>query len=46
MALPKEDKAGLYVTVIVHLSVLIILMLSQIGAMWKQEQSFLIDFSR
>lgn len=46
MALRKEDKAGLYVTVIVHLAVIIILLLSQIGAMWKQEQSFLLDFSR
>ena len=42
----SEDKAGLYVTVIAHLTVLIILLLSQISAALKGENSFLIDFSR
>ena len=46
MALRPEDKAGLYVTVSVHLVVIIILLLAQIGAMWQREQSFLLDFSR
>lgn len=44
--LTNEDKAGIYITVIVHLTVIIILLLCQIGAQLHKEQSFLIDFSR
>ncbi len=41
-----EDKAGLYITVIVHLTVIIILLICQITAGFKKENSFLLDFSR
>lgn len=41
-----EDKAGLYITVIVHLTVIIILLICQITAGFRKENSFLIDFSR
>ncbi|MBR1869413.1 MAG: hypothetical protein IJ799_05040, partial [Bacteroidales bacterium] len=44
--LPKEDRAGLYVTVIVHLAVLIILLGIQLGVSLKREQSFVLDFSQ
>ena len=44
--LTNEDKAGLYITVIVHLTVIIILLLFQISANFKKENSFLIDFTR
>lgn len=42
----SEDRAGLYITVIVHLAVIIVLLLTQISSVRKGEQSFLIDFSR
>lgn len=44
--LAGEDKAGFYITVIVHLTVIIILLISQITAGFRKENSFLIDFSR
>ena len=44
--LSGEDKAGLYITVIVHLTVIIVLLLFRIGAVMKGEQSFVIDFTR
>ena len=44
--LSGEDKAGIYITVIVHLTVIIILLLSQIGAVLRKDNSFVIDFSR
>lgn len=46
MRLPKEDKAGLYITVIFHLVVIIALLASQIGAALKKENSFVLDFSK
>ena len=42
----KEDKVGLYVTLIVHLSVIIILLLAQIGATLQKESSFVLDFTK
>lgn len=42
----NDDKAGIYITVIVHLVVLIILLVSQISASIAKGESFLIDFSR
>lgn len=42
----KEDKVGLYVTLIVHLSIIIILLLAQIGATWQKETSFVLDFTK
>ena len=44
--LPKEDRAGIYITVIFHLTVIIILLASQIGYHLTREDSFLLDFSR
>ena len=41
-----EDKAGLYITVIFHLVVIIALLVSQIGAVLKGENSFVLDFSK
>lgn len=43
--LSQEDKAGLYITVIVHLAVLIVLLAGSIGSVMKGGDSFLIDFS-
>ena len=45
MSLSKDDRAGLYITVIVHLVVLIVLMGIQLGATWKKESSFILDFT-
>ena len=44
--LRKEDRAGLYVTIILHLVVLIVLMASQLGNALRQQESFVIDFSK
>lgn len=42
----SEDRAGLYVTVIFHLAVIIVLLIVQIGAQLKGENGFLMDFSK
>lgn len=44
--LKKEDRAGLYITVIVHLTVIIILLASQLSFTLRKEESFLLDFSK
>ncbi len=44
--LNREDKAGLYITIIFHLVVVIILLIAQIGFSLQRENSFVIDFSR
>ena len=44
--LPNEDRAGLYLTVIVHLVVIIILLAYQIGYSLKRENSFVLDFTK
>lgn len=44
--LHKEDKAGLYITVIVHLTVIIVLLLVKIGGEVGRENTFLLDFSK
>ena len=46
MKLSGEDKAGLYITVIVHLTVIIVLLLAQIGTLLQRENSFVLDFTR
>ena len=46
MRISKDDRAGLYITVIVHLVVLIILMAVQLGAVMKKESSFVLDFTK
>ena len=42
----KEDRAGLYITVIFHLTVIIVLLLFQIDSTIRKEESFVLDFSR
>lgn len=42
----KESKAGLYITVIVHLTVIIVLLLTQIGKELGRENSFVLDFTK
>lgn len=44
--LSKDDKAGLYLTVIVHLAVLIVLLIAGLGASLRSESSFVMDFSQ
>ncbi|MBP5719803.1 MAG: energy transducer TonB [Bacteroidales bacterium] len=46
MRISRDDRAGLYITVIVHLVVLIVLMVIQLGATWKKESSFVLDFTK
>ncbi|MGN0189227.1 MAG: energy transducer TonB [Candidatus Cryptobacteroides sp.] len=41
-----EDKAGIYITVIFHLTVIIVLLAVQFTSMVRGENSFLLDFSR
>ena len=42
----KEEKAGLYLTLIVHLGALIVLLAIQIGRELSHEERFEMDFSR
>ena len=42
----KEDKAGLYITIIFHLVVIIVLLAYQIDSTLKREESFVLDFSK
>lgn len=44
--LTRDDKAGLYLTVIFHLVILIILLIAQIGFSLQKENSFVIDFTK
>lgn len=44
--LSNENKAGLYITVIVHLAVIIVLLLTGVHSVMQQEHSFVIDFTR
>lgn len=44
--LPKEDRAGLYITIIVHLVVLIVLLAAQLGVQLSKENTFVLDFSK
>ena len=41
----SEDKAGFYVTVIFHLTVIIVLLAAQIDNQLRKEESFVLDFS-
>lgn len=41
-----EDKAGLYITVIFHLTVIIVLLVYGIDSTMKREESFVLDFSK
>ncbi len=42
----SEDKAGLYITVIFHLTVIIVLLVYGIDSTLKREESFVLDFSK
>ena len=42
----KDDRAGLYITVIFHLTVIIVLLLYQIDSTIRREESFVLDFSK
>jgi len=44
--LAQEDRAGIYITIIVHLVVLIVLLLSGISWELSGEQSFILDFTK
>ena len=44
--LTRDDKAGLYLTVIFHLVILIVLLIAQIGFSLQKEHSFVIDFTK
>ena len=42
----SEDRAGLYITVIFHLTVIIVLLVYGIDSTIKKEESFVLDFSK
>ena len=42
----NEDRAGLYITIIFHLMVIIVLLAYQIDSTLKKEESFVLDFSK
>ena len=42
----SEDKAGVYITIIFHLVVIIALLIAQIGFSLTKENSFVLDFTR
>ena len=44
--LSQEDKAGLYITAIIHLAVIIVLLASQIGYSIQKENTFVLDFTK
>lgn len=46
MKLTTDQKAGLYITAIVHLAVIIILLLCQIGYSVQRENTFVLDFTK
>ena len=41
-----EDRAGLYITIIFHLMVIIVLLAYQLDSALKREESFVLDFSK
>ena len=42
----KENKAGLYLTIIFHLVVIIVLLAYHIDTAVRREESFVLDFSK
>ena len=46
MKIPKENRAGLYITVIFHLTVIIVLLAVGIDSTLKRENTFVLDFSK
>ncbi len=45
-SISSEDKAGLYITIIVHLVVILILLVTQIGTELSKENTFVLDFTK
>lgn len=45
MKISTDDKSGLYLTVILHLGVLIVLLIAQISSTLHGESSYILDFS-
>lgn len=46
MKFSKEDRAGLYLTVIVHLAVVIVALVAGLDYSLKKENSFILDFTK
>ena len=46
MKLTPDQKAGLYITAIIHLAVIVVLLAVQIGFQVKKENTFVLDFSK
>ncbi len=46
MKLTPDQKAGLYITAIIHLAVIVILLLCQIGYSVQRENTFVLDFTK
>ena len=46
MKLSPEQKAGLYITAIIHLAVIVVLLAVQIGFQVRKENTFVLDFSK
>ena len=46
MKLSADQKAGLYITAIVHLAVIIVLLVAQIGYQVRKENTFVLDFTK
>ena len=44
--LSNDEKAGLYITAIFHLAVLIVLLVYQLGYSFQKENSFVLDFTK
>ena len=42
----NEDRAGLYITIIFHMVVIIVLLIYQIDSALKKEESFVLDFTK
>ena len=42
----NDDRAGLYITIIFHLVVIIVLLATQLDSALKREESFVLDFSK
>ena len=42
----KEDKSGLYLTVILHVGLVIVLLVSQIATAVNSENTYVLDFSQ
>ena len=46
MKLSPDQKAGIYITVSIHLAVIIVLLLVRIGMEVQKENSFVLDFTK